>query len=621
MVAMFRLARVRLWLVLLAFVLAPSLGACAGEAAGGENEGVSEAALTEQYARFDEAYTKAKEADDAVRAADERLAQELGFVAPLLSPDESQQFVRGYEAKPRVRALRETRTASLRELALRTVEPIEVRGAGGARELKPAIGMTAAMGRVAGSIESRGAGSVPERVYRAYAMLARSPEGAVHALYFADHVLAGDRTPILREGTRYDLDYRALSERATGLSGDAAVDQVIREILVPALVQRTLAILGERDLASAAGAPRKEDVESILTPAIKLRARLASLTVSATMDAISKVLTARGPELSESAKKLHWLVTTDPTTGFGRAVLVVSVLGGMMRASDAWQQDDHRKAVMAIAGVSPDIALVLGQIAQLSKSTLALGATLNSAAAKITPFVGIALMAVATYDDWRDFNLETQVGSSLSLAGDIIALGGFVAALFPPAAVAAAITVAVGYAIKLVAEFVKAAEVRALLFADLREQKEVLNLDESTLALIESSSDTSLGFLATGLRLQRDELRSVLKTFPSLLRAGIEAFAFEKLVHVYDLDSKESLGLIQAVASTQPQAQENALKEFYVGFRNRLADDYVLIAPRRAFSRADLDKALRAEAQRRELQASYRTAVSAADSFVHAASP
>jgi hypothetical protein len=616
MVARSKRVSLRLWLGLLAFVLAPSLGACTAES-GDVLAETSEAALTEQYARFDEAYVRAKEAHEAVQASDERLAQELGFVAPLLSADESQGFVRAYESQSRVQQLRKARLESLRELLLRTVEPIEVRDAGGAKELKPAIGATAAMGRVGGAIESRGLGSVPQRVYRAYAMLANSAEGAVHALYFADHVLAGDRTPILREGTRYELDYRILAERATGLSGEAAVDQVIREILVPALVQRTLAIWGARDLASAMGAPRKEDVESILSPAVKLRARLASLTVSATMDAIAKVLNAKGPALSESAKKLQWLVTTDPTTGFGRAVLVVSVMGGMMRASDAWQQEDHRKAVMAIAGVSPDIALVLAQVAQVSKSSLALGTRLAGAATKLTPFVGVALMAVTTYDDWRNFNPETHVASSLALAGDIIALGGFVAALFPPAAVAAAITVAVGTAIKLVADFVKAAETRAAMFADLRAHRATLNLDETTLARLEAASDQSLGFLATDLRLGRDDLRAVLAQYPVLLQAGIEAFAFEKLVTIYDLDSAQSRALLQAVANTQPAAQEQALQGFYVGFRNRLADDYLRIAPRREFSRADLDTALAAEAQRRDLPATYRSAVAAADAFVH----
>ncbi|MBS2012518.1 MAG: hypothetical protein JST00_06515 [Deltaproteobacteria bacterium] len=498
-----------LLLAIVTMVFAP---ACAAESAEDEDVGAQWSPVERSYFdALERAVEDAKGAQAKVEESKEALSAELATVYLALTPQEVQKYTLAFHNRPENREAREAHARAVRAAAAALLTGMRARD-----DVKPEL-----------------LGYTKERIDRdwlstRFNLSVRSAK-AVYAtavlIANADAELADDQLPaVLRfagrifrdrtfrvvnaDGTVVTGRYREVAALGAGVS-EAELDKKIdADIVVPALVNRTMRTLSDKGEAPAVATT---DIETILEPLAEAPHLFEGLPVI--RDGVQKLLAARGGQVQPAVQALASAPPSKFLTGIG----AVSVVASLWQARNAWMEDDWKGALQNSVHAVPHLLETLASIAKYSNTRLLNAALLGRMTARLEPIIGLAITALETYEAWKEFREESNVGTGLSFGGGLLSCAGFAMMLFPPAATAGVVVLAVGTAVRFLGEWVASRIEAAERRARIRQTLQGMGFSQALANTLVGASARRMGELGERLRLAPAQVRALATEYPSMI--------------------------------------------------------------------------------------------------------
>ncbi len=502
------------WILLLLALAAVVLPACTQDT---EDAAGDESAVSRQA--FDALERSLSHANDARKDRDgtrERLGAELSGVFLALTPQEVSAYSTSFHKRAENVRVREAYEASLRELA-----DALTAGSRGERHVKgDLVGFAKERiekdwFRTSWNLSVRGTRSI----YQSAVLLASSDEidddAVVSAtLEFAGHVLRDDTFTFTREdGSQGTGRYREIAARGAEVREDALDAKIEQEIVVPAIVNHAIAYLTSAQERSAGFRPSSVDVGMILRP-LAMVPDVLDGAVSA-KQAVDRLLGAQGAQLPAATQAL--LVSRGK---FVTGLVAVSVIANLWMAGDALVEGDYLAAIKNVVHAIPYGVQLLASVAKYSNTRLVNAAMLGRLSARLAPLAGLALAAIETYELWKRFEDDANLGTGISLGGGLLTCVGFGMMLFPPLAGAGAVVVAVSAVVRVLGEWVAGRIEAAVIREQVRRTLGQLGLEQSVVETLLAASNGRLSELHDELKLGPDAMKTVARRYPRLVTQG-----------------------------------------------------------------------------------------------------
>jgi len=464
---------------------------------------------------LERAVADAKEAQTAVEESKESLSAELITVFPAMTPDEVRRYTLSFYRRTENEKAREAHANAVAAAATALLT-----GKRAQDNIKPEL-----------------LGYTKERIDRDWfstrwnlsVRSAKAVYGTATLIANADAEIADEQLPaVLRFAGRVYADktfsvknpdgtvvvgrYREVAALGAGVT-EAELDKKIdADIVVPALVNRAIHKLSEKTSTfGQAPALAPVDIEEILEPLAEAPHLFEGLPVI--KNGVQRLLAARGAQVQPALQAFGGMPPSKFLTGIG----AVSVIASIWQAKNAWMEDDWKGALQNAVHAVPHLLETMAAIAKYSNTRLLNAALLGRLSARVEPIVGLAITALETYEAWKEFREESNLGTGMSFGGGLLSCAGFAMMLFPPAALAGVVVLAVGTAIRFLGEWVASRIERAERRERVRQTLVSLGFAAPVAATLVGASSKRMAEFTERLQLSPAQVRALATEYPSMV--------------------------------------------------------------------------------------------------------
>ena len=467
--------RSRATLLILTF-MALVLGACTQPTEEAESQ--QSAIERSTFDGLEAALTDAKGSRDALNGLDEQLGAELARVYMGLNSKQVTEYASAYFRRREAVTLRERFARDVDALARALVD---VSARAEIKKQLPALAkqrIDADYVRTSWNVSVRCSKAIYDSaVVIANSNVASTSKALPGVLSFAARALRGDTfaIPDPTTGKAVRGTYREIAVLGAGVS-DAELDEKIQtDIIVPGMTSRTIDSFSGKLALDESFAPGIDDIEEILEPLSEAPHFFEGAEV--TKRALEVALKTRGGDLTGSIRGLATAVPSKFLTG----IQTLSVIANVWMAKNAWQEASYAEVAQNLVHATPHMLEAMAAIARYSNSRLIDVAKLTSVSSRLEPIIGLAITALETYSLWQNYVDASNVGTGLAVGGGLLSCVGFAVMLFPPAATAGVIILAVGTAVRFLGEYWASRIAEAEMRANITETLKEIGLSGSTL--------------------------------------------------------------------------------------------------------------------------------------------
>lgn len=502
-----------LFTALLAVVIGGS--GCSGDN-WGEEEGQNLSLIERTYFdALETARNEGKEARDEKLALGESLGAELSKVQSAMSPEDVKRYTVSFHKRPSSVETTKKHADSMGAVA----DALLKDGSRGGDVKLELLGYT----KERKNNETNRAAAInalskkcATAIYESLVLLANADaeilESAdVGVLHFARDVLRDKSfsAPNGGEAAAITGTYREIAKLGSGVTGDDELNKRIEaDILIPLLAKRTIRMLGEKADGGANYEPTPADVEEILEPLSEAPHFFEGIPIAKA--GVQKLLTARGPSMRDAYLNTNLGVPNK----FLASVQVVSVIANLWMAKNAWQEGDYAMALQNVVHAIPHMAESLAAIAKLTNTRLLNAAMLGRLSMRLEPIIGLAVTALETYEAWKEFKDESNIGTGLAVGGGLVSCAGFALMLFPATAPVGVIVLAAGTAIRFIGELlagrIEGAEMREQVETTLKE----IGYEEALIKTLLDAEEERVTEMVQELHLMPSQVKLIAQRYP-----------------------------------------------------------------------------------------------------------
>jgi hypothetical protein len=186
-------------------------------------------------------------------------------------------------------------------------------------------------------------------------------------------------------------------------------------------------------------------------------------------------------------------------------------------------------------------------ISRVTGRMLGAALTLGKVASKLEPVVNLAVAAIETYHDWKEFSEKANWGTGLALGGNVLACTGFVLMAFPPTAVVGAVLATVGTVVQLVGALIKYLDERAEIRAEMKTILKGIGWSAALASTVVDAKSGKLADLRDRLKFSPENMKELGTKHPEVLLQNYALGGFEDLVSALGYAPAVTLSFIDGI--------------------------------------------------------------------------
>jgi hypothetical protein len=539
--------------VLLLLVVPTAIGC---SAAGDEDAQATADELNQTYGDFSSALKSAEAAKKTYEESQDRLTSEVSRILPALTAEDQRKYIASYNKNPEVAATYEAYETAAEALANKVLVP----GKGFAREPDPRLLSLTVESRFRTLVETHSLAVAPT-LYKAFELLADVKSTSPAAMRFAGHILAGASFSYqLTDGTKGSGSYRDLGIAGAKVDASKLDASVTQDIAMHATVNHTIDVFAARTLADPSFKPTSGDLDAALDPITEIPHAIRG--IPAIQDALGRLLVAKGSTLKRDANALRHAMDAAEQGGLGSVVMGVGLVANLWAAKNALAEGDYFAAIQSIVHGAPDMMNMMVAISRVTGRMLGTALALGKVATKLEPVVNLAVAAIETYHDWKEFSESAGWGTGLALGGNVLACTGFVLMAFPPTAIAGAVFATVGTVVQLVGALIKYLDERAEIRAEMKATLKQIGWSAALAETVVETKSGRLQDLHDRLKFEPADVKTLATSHPEILLHNYVLTGLGDLVSAVGYAPAVSLALIDGIEAGDPGTKNQRFDAF-----------------------------------------------------------